>query len=95
MKQIVTKPRQTIYDIATQEYGTIEAVRELLILNPMLKNNPAAQASHGIDYIQITDFFPDMELAHGIVVNINDQSPLVQQSITHDLSYTEITTYTY
>ena len=45
MKTITVKARQTVYDIALEQYGTCEAVGEILALNPDVGNDPAALAA--------------------------------------------------
>ena len=40
MKTVTVKPNQTVFDILVEQYGTCEALAELLENNPNLENEP-------------------------------------------------------
>lgn len=42
MKTVTVKPNQTVFDILVEQYGTCEALAELLENNPNLENEPGA-----------------------------------------------------
>ena len=48
MTTATVKARQTVYDIALEQYGTCEAVGEILALNPQIANDPEALVQLGI-----------------------------------------------
>ena len=47
MTTATVKARQTVYDIALEQYGTCEAVGEILALNPQIANDPEALVQLG------------------------------------------------
>ena len=49
MTTATVKARQTVYDIALEQYGTCEAVGEILALNPQIANDPEALVQLWID----------------------------------------------
>lgn len=93
MKQIKAKPNQTLFDIALEQYGTCEAVEEILRLNPNIKNEKTAKTSKGIDYILDTDFYIDLAVESGLLITIDADSELRQASILKDLQNINITTF--
>lgn len=62
MIQIKVLDGQTIYDIAKQYYGNIEAVSEILELNPDIRNN------------DIYLYAIDRPLLAGLKINIDEKS---------------------
>lgn len=93
MKTIRTVPNQTIFDVAAKHYGTCEAVAELLSNNPQLRNDPAALAALGIDYVTDAAFYPDAALLTGQDIQIDTDSRILKQSIVKELQNKEINTY--
>lgn len=93
MKIIKTTPNQTIFDVAVKHYGACEAVAELLARNPGLRNDPAALAALGIDYVADTAFYPDAALLAGQEVTIDIGSRALKQATARDLQNKEINTY--
>lgn len=93
MKTVKTTPNQTIYDLAVKWYGTTEAVAEIAANNPGLKNDPAALAALGIDYINDNGFYFDAPLMPGSAVSIDTDSPLLLQSVVRELTGREINTF--
>jgi hypothetical protein len=81
MKKITVLPNQTLYDLAIQYYGTVEATDELFALNPELKNDPERE-----------NFHFDLPIATGEIV-INEESRLIKKNIVKELSGKEITTW--
>jgi len=92
MKRIKAKPRQTVFDIALEQYGTADAVEEILRNNSVLVNDPAALIALGIEAIGQTDFYPDIALAPGSVVLIDGNSLLRQPNTLKELT-DDITTF--
>lgn len=93
MNRVTVRANQTIFDIALEQYGTIEAVAEILSLNPNIGNAPQSKKDVGIDYIADTDFYHDLALSQTATIIINPDSELRRQSIRRELQGIEITTY--
>ena len=91
MKAVKVKPNQTIYDIVIEQYGTCEALAELLYNNPELENEP------GIDGRVISEaervFRFDLPLKASSTVLIDTDSKLIKTSVVKDIN-TDVTTYT-
>lgn len=94
MKTITVKNRQTVFDIALEQYGTCEGVGELLALNPQIANDPEALVKQGIDSIGETGFFLDAAVAPGIRLFVDDDSRLMRRDTLKEIT-TDITTYRY
>jgi hypothetical protein len=94
MKTITVKARQTVYDIALEQYGTCEAVGEILALNPDVGNDPAALAAQGIDSVSETGFYLDVAVDKGAQLRIDDDSTLMRKNVLKEIT-SEITTYQY
>lgn len=94
MTTITVKARQTVYDIAIEQYGTCEAAGEILVLNPEIANDPAALTLKGIDSIAEKGFYLDVAVAPGMRLYIDDQSDLMRKGTIKELT-TDITTYHY
>lgn len=92
MKTVTVKKNQTVYDIALEQYGTCEAVGELLHNNPDLRNDPEALAAQGIDGVTDSAFYLDVALQPGTQVAADSDSPLTERLTVRELN-TEITTY--
>lgn len=93
MKTVKTVPNQTLFDVAVKYYGTCEAVSELLANNPGLRNDPAALAALGVDYVTDAAFYPDAALLAGQDIQIDTDSRILKQSIVKELQTKEINTY--
>lgn len=93
MKTVKTVANQTIFDVAAKHYGTCEAVAELLENNPGLRNDPAALAALGVDYVTDAAFYPDAALLPGQDIQIDTDSRILKQSIVKELQNKEINTY--
>jgi len=85
--RVVTDNNQTIYDIAVKYYGTVEAILEILSLNPDIRND--AKGSNA----DISDFHFDLPIAAGSRLIINEKSPMMKKNIIKELQKEQITTW--
>lgn len=92
IQRITADDNQTIYDIAVQHYGNVEAVGELLRRNPSIVNDPAALAAQNIDYMADDALYLDIPILSGTIIEINTQSPMMNYNIKRDIAQ-PITTY--
>lgn len=92
MKTVTVKPNQTIFDIACEQYGTCEAVAEILRLNPGIRNDRAALSALGVDYLAGDVFHIDVPVAVDFPLQIDTDSRLARTSVTKEIT-TEITTF--
>lgn len=92
MKTVTVKKNQTVYDIALEQYGTCEAVGELLHNNPDLRNDPEALAAQGIDGVTDSAFYLDVALQPGTQVIVDTDSSLMERLVVKELT-SQITTY--
>jgi hypothetical protein len=76
MKQITVIENQTVFDIAIQEFGNVEAVFLVLEDNPDIKNEETVTLYDGIDF----------DIAHyikaGSVLNISENTTYNMDVIT-------------
>lgn len=89
MKTIEVQDEQILLDIALQYYGTAEAMGEIVANNPDLKNEPSAVVEAGRE---LGSFYPDIKLAAGSRVLIDDDSRLVRKTVVKKIER-NITTY--
>lgn len=89
MKTIEVKDEQILLDIALQYYGTAEAMGEIIADNPGLKNEPSAVVEAGR---KLGSFYPDIKLAIGSRIRIDDDSRLVKKTVVKKIER-NITTY--
>lgn len=94
MKTATVKARQTVYDIAIEQYGTCEAVGEIIALNPQIANDPEALVQLGIDSLGEVGFYLDVAVAPGAQLHIDDESDLMRKNTLKELE-SDITTYRY
>lgn len=92
MKTITIKPNQTIYDVAAEQYGTCEAVGEILKNNPALINEDRAKTAVGIDSISDKSFYFDLPLKSGSTLFVDTDSRLIKNSVIREIN-TEVTTF--
>ncbi len=92
MKTVTVKPNQTIFDIAVEQYGTCEAIPEILSNNPGLCNDSEALKNLGIDYLLDTSFHFDAPVESGFKVQVDTDSRLIKTSITSEIT-SEVTTF--
>lgn len=89
MKTIKVKDNQILLDIALQYYGTAEAIAEILVNNPGIKNDPHALVDSGRP---LGSFYPDMKLETGSSLLIDDDSRQVKKMVVNKIE-NDITTY--
>lgn len=92
MKKVTVERNQTIYDIAVTEYGTCEALPEIIADNPGLENEERAKISLGIDAAKDKDFYFDLPLKRGSVVLIDTDSRSLKKNIIREIDK-EVTTF--
>lgn len=93
MKKVTVKRNQTIYDIAVEQYGTCEALPEIITNNPGLENDEQAKISLGIDASKDKDFYFDLALKPGSTVMIDTDSRSLKKNIIREINSKEITTF--
>lgn len=89
MKTIEVENDQLLLDIALQQYGTAEAIGEIVQNNPDLKNDPSAVVESGRE---LGAFYPDIKLKVGTQVSIDDDSRLMKKTVVKKINRS-ITTY--
>lgn len=92
MKTIETEPNQTLFDLAIQHYGTLEALAELLELNPVLENDPEALVANGINTLDNVVFRMDLALKPGLLLHVDDNSKRMDSKIAAKID-NPVTTY--
>lgn len=92
MKKVTVKPNQTLYDIAVSEYGTCEAISELIANNPELSNDGQSKVAMGVDAINDRSFYFDLPLKPGSVVLIDTDSRTLRKNILREITK-EVTTF--
>lgn len=85
MSSVTSEENQTIYDVCLMAYGTLEALSEVLWLNPGLKNDGRAKVAVGIDPIADTSFYLDLPIERETVVVVNPDSPLTNGNVVREL----------
>lgn len=94
MKAVTVKPNQTLFDIALEQYGTAEAIGEIMRNNPDLQNDPVALAKMGLGE---SLFYVDVSLSPGARVLIDDESlrmrPQVVKEIEQDITTFDLPRY--
>lgn len=93
MKKVTVKRNQTIYDIAVEQYGTCEAIPEIIANNPGLENDEQSKISMGIDASKDKDFYFDLSLKQGNSVLIDTDSRLLKKNIIREITGKEVTTF--
>lgn len=92
MKTVKVEPNQTIYDLAVQHYGTLDAVAEILQLNPGIVNDPQALIDLGVDTLQDNPFRIDVAVSPDYGLVIDETSKTVDNNITKKIEE-PVTTY--
>jgi hypothetical protein bfra3_06992 len=90
MKTVTVKPNQTVFDILVGQYGTCEALAELLENNPNLENEPGADGRAIPEAERI--FRLDLPLKDGSTVLISTDSRQIKTSVIREIN-TEVTTF--
>lgn len=94
MRTVIIEANQSLRDVAITNYGTLEALDQLILLNEdSLTNDKEALVALGIDFLSDTAFYIDVALEVGSKVTIDDQSKLIKQSVVRELN-TPQTKYT-
>ena len=88
MKTIINIDNQTIYDLAVQHYGNVEAVGEILALNPDITNDAKGE---NIDVS--TEFWLDLPIVAGSRLVIDDSSYLQRKNTVKEITEPVITNY--
>lgn len=86
MKTILVVDNQTIFDIAAQHYGTLEAVKEILALNPEIEND-----SKGYN-VEPGEFQFDLPVRVNSLLTINENSSLINKNLLKEINE-QVTTY--
>lgn len=76
MKKVEINNNRTLLDIAMEYYGTAEALGEILLNNPRIKNDRNALIDADR---QINEFHPDIKLEIGSTLLIDDDSRQVKK----------------
>ena len=92
MNRITVKDNQSVFYIALEQYGTVEAVGEIIADNPALTNDPATLTDMGIEARGSSDFYIAVKLEPGQHVLINPESKLMKSGVTKLLTM-DITTF--
>ncbi len=90
---VKVEENQSVHDIAIAYYGTLEAVGEIITLNPELRNDKTALTNIGVDAISNTSFYIDVALEVGMEITIDTDSRTIKTEITRELT-TPQTKYT-
>ena len=86
MKTIKTIEKQTVLDLAMQHYGNVEAIGEILELNPELKNDSDTLAE-GCNLPESAGrFYIDAALQPGQQVKIDDTSDLMKKNVVRNIA---------
>lgn len=93
--EIKVRANQTIFDIAIEQYGTCDAVAEILSLNSdrELINSPRSMVDVGIDYMSDSSLYLNLALQEGQTLTIDENSSLRKSSVIRELQGVEINTY--
>lgn len=92
MKKVTVRRNQTIHDIAVMEYGTCEAVPEIMANNAGLENDEQAKVRMGIDASKDKGFYFDLPLKQGSIVLIDTDSRSLKKNIIREIDK-EVTTF--
>lgn len=83
MRKIEINDNQTLLDVAMEYHGCAEAIGELLLNNPQIKNDIKAL----IDAKRTTnEFHPDVKLALGSILFIDDNSRAVKKNVVKKIN---------
>lgn len=84
---VITEDNQTIFDLAVLHYGTVEAVEEILELNPDLRNDPKNTSA------DTNDFWLCLPIEAGSKIIINEKSRRMDKNTVKELKNEHITTW--
>lgn len=80
MKTILTADNQTISDVAVQHYGTIQATKEILTLNPQIENEPKGYNIEG------NEFHFDLPVKVNSLLTIDENSSLINKNLLKQIN---------
>lgn len=93
MKTVKVKPNQSLFDLAAEHYGTLEALSELLENNPDLENDASALNKAGVSTMGTgVPFRLDVAVKPNFPLRIDETSRLMDGKIIQKIN-NEITTY--
>lgn len=93
MKTVKVKPNQSLFDLAAEHYGTLEALTELLDNNPDLENDMSALNEADVSTTgNRVPFRLDVAVKPNFALRIDETSRLLDGKIIQKLT-NEITTY--
>ena len=92
MKVITVKQNQTIFDLAIENYGSCEAISEILNNNPNIRNDKTALTALGINYLTDGAFYLDAPVEPGFELQVNPDSQFIKTSVTKEIT-NEVTTF--
>ncbi len=93
MKTVKVQSNQNVFDLAVQHYGNVEAVDEIIRLNPDLKNEATALDALGINTAGNEVVFQlDAAVKAGFPLKIDDTSKNIKKNMLKKITQ-EITTY--
>lgn len=93
MKTVKVKPNQSLFDLAAEHYGTLEALSELLDNNPDLENDMSALNEADVSTTgNRVPFRLDVAVKTNFALRIDETSRLLDGKIIQKLT-NEITTY--
>mgnify|MGYP001029954325 FL=1 len=92
MKTVKVQPNQNVFDLAVQHYGNVEAVDEILLLNPEIGNDPLALKNLGVDTAKDRTFRLDAAVKPGSTLRIDETSKLTETRNLKKIT-NEVTTY--
>lgn len=92
MKTVIVKSNQTIFDIAVENYGTVEAVGEIIRNNPGLTNEDSAKIAAGIDPITDKSFYIDLPVRTKTTILVDTDSRMIDNTVIKEIE-ADVTTY--
>lgn len=87
MDRITVQENQSLRDLAISNYGTLEAIEEIIRINgDTIVNDKSALVAAGIDYASDTAFYIDIALEVGLSVLIDRESKLSKRNIIREIN---------
>jgi hypothetical protein len=84
MKQILANKKQTVYDIAVQEYGNVEAVFQIISDNPTIENETTVELEIGVEF-DLAGYIKENSIIN-ISENLDIERPLISRELTTVIS---------
>lgn len=88
--EVRAKENQTLLDFCIEYYGTIEAIGEVLVCNPSLKNDTKSLIEAGYPPLA---FHLEIMLDTSQIITIDEQSQLMKKNVIKNIDR-PVTTYT-